>query len=178
MVSSDLELLTGEDLHERVIVRGVLQAQKTVWIATANLKDMHVAMARGYKPILERFNAMARDGVRFRVIHSDMPSKPFRDTLERLPRLTGGAMELQVCPRSHWKMVIVDGRLAYFGSANFTGAGLGVKRAARRNLELGVITEDREWVRRMIALFDEFWIGTFCRDCAFRKRCPDPIVGD
>ena len=37
-------------------------------------------------------------------------------------------MELQICPRCHWKMVIVDGRLGYTGSANFTGAGLGAKK--------------------------------------------------
>jgi len=173
-----IELITGEQLHERVIVQQVLRAERTVWIATANLKDMHVAMARGYRPILESFDRMAQDGVRFRVIHSEMPSRPFRDTLERFPRLTGGAMELQVCPRSHWKMALVDGRFAYLGSANFTGAGLGVKKPQRRNLELGVVTEDREWIKRLVGLFDEFWIGAHCTGCAFRKRCPDPIVGD
>ncbi len=37
-------------------------------------------------------------------------------------------------PWSHMKVVVADGRICYIGSANLTGAGLGL-----RNLELGVI---------------------------------------
>jgi phosphatidylserine/phosphatidylglycerophosphate/cardiolipin synthase-like enzyme len=73
-------------------------------------------------------------------------------------------------------MVIVDGRFAYLGSANFTGAGLGVKKPQRRNLELGVVTEDVNWLRYLEDLFDRFWIGTYCRDCAFSDSCSDPIA--
>ncbi len=169
------EIVTGERLHDAVIVGQVLRARRTVWIATANLKDMHVAKARGYAPILESFDEMARRGVRFRVIHAEIPSRPFRDTLEKCRALVGGSLELQVCPRSHWKTVIVDGRFAYLGSANFTGAGLGVKKPARRNLELGVVTEDPAWVAELERLFDAFWIGEHCRGCAFSEKCPDPV---
>lgn len=178
MTEMVVELVTGAELHDRVIQDGVLGAERYVWIATANLKDMHVAYGRGYRPILEEFDGMVRNrGVRFRIIHSELPSRPFRNTLEGFPALTGGGLELQVCPRSHWKMVIVDGRNAYVGSANFTGAGLGAKKDHRRNLELGVVTSDPEWVGRIQALFDEFWMGNHCPDCAFRDRCPDPIGG-
>ena len=111
---SNLELVSGRDLHEKVIVEAVLQASDRVWIATADLKDLHVRQGRRYVPILGAFAQLARDGVRFRVIHASDPSRPFRDTLDQYPLLTGGAMELQVCPRSHWKMVLVDGDFAYF----------------------------------------------------------------
>jgi phosphatidylserine/phosphatidylglycerophosphate/cardiolipin synthase-like enzyme len=171
----DFQLVFGSELHDKVIQQGVLHAERTVWIATANLKDMHVPHARGFRPILQVFDRMAKSGVRFRIIHSDIPSRPFRNTLEQLPTLLKGALELQVCPRSHWKMVVVDGEFAYFGSANFTGAGLGAKKPERRNLELGVITRDSRWVSRLEQLFDKFWIGDFCTDCAFQSRCPDPI---
>lgn len=170
------EIVSGSELHEKVIVEKVLTARQTVWIATANLKDMQIATTRGYKPLLEAFDQMAKGGVRFRVIHADMPSRPFRDTLERCPGLVAGGLELQVCPRSHWKMVIVDGRFAYLGSANFTGAGLGVKTLHRRNLEIGVTTEDPNWVTRLEQMFDDFWIGDHCRKCAFTDKCPDPIL--
>lgn len=174
-VVATTELITGFDLHERVILKEVLTARQTVWIATANLKDMQVAMARGFKPILEIFERMTRSGVHFRIIHAETPSKPFRDTLEKCRSLLSGGLELQVCPRSHWKMVIVDSRFAYLGSANFTGAGLGVKKPGRRNLELGVITEDEGWLQYLETLFDGFWIGTYCRECAFSGSCSDPI---
>jgi phosphatidylserine/phosphatidylglycerophosphate/cardiolipin synthase-like enzyme len=174
----ELELLDGEALHERVIQDMVLNAKRTVWIATANLKDMRIPMARGFRPALEVFDRMAAEGVQFRIIHSDLPSRSFRNTLEKLPRLTGGGLELQACPRCHWKMVVVDGKKAYAGSANFTGAGLGAKKAERRNLELGMLGEQPEWVKWLEGLFDGFWIGKHCKDCQRRDLCPDPIGAD
>lgn len=176
MIHLFTEIVSDKALHERVIVEQVLKATRTVWLATANLKDMHIARARkGYEPILSCFERMAGAGVQFRLVHSDLPSGPFRKTLESCPRLSGGSLELQLCPRSHWKFAIVDGGFAYLGSANFTGAGLGVKRQNRRNLELGVVTNDPQWVKHLETLFDAFWIGEYCADCAFQSRCPDPI---
>jgi len=177
-VESVFELLSGRDLHEKVIVEAVLRASDRVWIATADLKDMHVRQARGYVPILGAFDQLARGGVRFRVIHASDPSRPFRETLDQYPLLTGGAMELQICPRSHWKMVLVDGDFAYFGSANFTGAGLGGRSPERRNLEIGAVTRDPDAINELEELFDKFWMGEFCERCAFRDRCPDPIPED
>jgi len=174
-MSDEIEILYHRELYEKVIVGSVLSATRYVWIATANLKDMHVKQGRGYRPILEVFDELARRGVRFRLVHAELPSRPFRDTLERLPRLSGHALELQICPRSHWKMVVVDGREAYFGSANFTGAGLGVKSPRRRNLEVGAWIKDPAEVAKLEASFDRFWMGDYCKDCAFRDRCPDPI---
>ncbi len=173
---SDLEIISGEALHQKVIHEMVLGASRTVWIATANLKDMHISTPRGYRPILEQFDQMARHGVTFRVVHSDLPSSHFRKTLEGFPRLTSGRLELQICPRSHWKMVIVDNRHGYMGSANFTGAGLGVKKASRRNLELGLVSDEPPFVKQLAGLFDRFWIGEDCVGCAFERDCPDPIV--
>ncbi|UCG12751.1 MAG: phospholipase D family protein, partial [Deltaproteobacteria bacterium] len=175
MTQSDTELLFGLHLHQRVIQDTVLGAQEYVWIATANLKDMHVPIKGGFRPVLEVFDQMAERGVTFRIVHSDLPSRPFRKTLERFPRLIAGALELQICPRSHWKMVIVDGRSTYFGSANFTGAGLGARKEDKRNLELGVLSFDLDWVRKIQSLFDSFWMGLYCEACALRRQCPDPI---
>ena len=175
MNSCNVEILSGAELHRRVIEEAVLGAEKYVWIATANLKDMHVRIRGRFRPVLEVFDRMANDGVTFRIIHSDLPSRLFRNTLERFPRLTGGAVELQICPRSHCKMVIVDGLSAYCGSANFTGAGLGARHEHKRNLEVGVFSTEPQWVGRLQSWFDAFWIGTHCDKCAFRRQCPDPI---
>ena len=35
-----VDRLSGEKLHRRVIGEGVLRAERSVWIATANLKDL------------------------------------------------------------------------------------------------------------------------------------------
>lgn len=175
LTGAGLRLLEGHELHTAVIEEGVLQARRRVWIATADLKDMHVRRGRRFVPVLDAFDAMAERGVQFRIVHSALPSRPFRTTLESFPRLTGGALELQVCPRCHWKLVIVDDRLAYCGSANFTGAGLGARNPHKRNLELGLVTEQPAMVRHLQSLFDRFWIGEHCDDCRLRERCPDPV---
>jgi phosphatidylserine/phosphatidylglycerophosphate/cardiolipin synthase-like enzyme len=169
------ELLSGKALHERVIEDGLLAAKSHAWIATADLKDMHVRRGRRFAPILQELDRLAGSGVTFRVVHGSLPSKPFQETLESFPRLTGGALELQICPRSHWKILIVDHRLAYCGSANFTGAGLGARSERRRNLEIGVVSTEPAWINELSALFDQFWIGEHCTDCRLRDRCPDPI---
>jgi phosphatidylserine/phosphatidylglycerophosphate/cardiolipin synthase-like enzyme len=173
----EFELLEGPELHAVVVEEGVLSAREWVWIATADLKDMHIRSgARRARPVLQAFDELAEQGVQFRVVHSSLPSRLFRTTLEGFPRLTAGALELQICPRCHWKMVIVDGRMAYCGSANFTGAGLGVRHADRRNLEMGFVTRDPAMVAHLASVFDAFWMGGHCETCRFRSRCPDPII--
>lgn len=171
-----MEWLTGRDLYRAVVTEGVLRARRSVWIATANLKDLHVpGPRRRYRPILEEFSRMAAEGIQFRIIHAEIPSRPFRETFDALPGLVDGGLELQICPRSHWKMVIVDGELGYAGSANFTGAGLGAKGEARRNLELGAVGRDPDFVAMLEREFDTFWMGTHCDACGLRDLCPDPI---
>ena len=85
-------------------------------------------------------------------------------------------MEMVVCPRVHFKTVIVDGTWAYTGSANFTGAGMGVKSQHRRNFEIGMIVEDAASVNELMDYFDRIWIGQHCPKCGHRKICPQPIV--
>lgn len=174
-MNNNTRLVSGNELHEIVITEQVLNAKSTVWIATADLKDMHILKGRRFLPILDTFDELSENGVSFRIIHSSLPSKYFRNSLENRHRLLAGALELQICPRSHWKIVIVDGSFGYCGSANFTGAGLGSKSDRKRNLEIGVVSTDRDWVQKLQSLFDEFWIGEHCDNCLHRHICPDPI---
>jgi phosphatidylserine/phosphatidylglycerophosphate/cardiolipin synthase-like enzyme len=171
-----VQWLSGRDLYQAVITEGVLRAQRSVWIATANLKDLYVpGTGRRYRPILDVFGTMARDGVEFRIIHAEVPSRSFRESFDALPALVDGGLELQICPRNHWKIVIVDGALGYTGSANFTGAGLGAKSERNRNLELGAVGREPEFVGMLQHEFDAFWIGEHCEGCGRRDICPDPI---
>lgn len=175
-----MEIINHENLHQRVIEELVLEAKQRVWIATANLKDMHIKAWRGYKPILDEFNNMGNSGVSFRIIHADKMSQSFNNTLSEYPLLQKN-LEIQICPRSHWKLVIVDGKSAYFGSANFTGAGLGVKNENRRNLELGALftgkeLTDKKQIAQLEDMFDNFWMGEHCIQCERRKYCPSPIA--
>lgn len=173
--SNGFSLLAGTALHQSVIVDGLLQARSHVWIATADLKDMHIKQGRRFVPVLSAFDTLAERGVSFRIVHAALPSRPFRASLEALPRLSAGALELQICPRSHWKLLIVDHQFAYCGSANFTGAGLGARSARKRNLEMGFVTRTSGEVDQIAQAFDSFWVGDHCEDCGLRDRCPDPV---
>jgi phosphatidylserine/phosphatidylglycerophosphate/cardiolipin synthase-like enzyme len=82
---------------------------------------------------------------------------------------------VKICPRVHFKAVIVDGAWLYLGSANLTGAGLGAKGDDARNFELGMVTEDFDTIDRVTALFESVWSGVECRTCRLYDVCPDPI---
>ncbi len=190
--SLDLTLLSGRAHYDRVIA-AVLEAEQSVWIATANLKELLVGDARvaagrrragsraganatAFRSVLECLDELARAGVELRILHASLPSLPFRESFDRLPALVAGGLKLRMCGRVHLKTVIVDGRLLYLGSANWTGAGLGVKRSARRNFELGILTEDELVLDQVQALYQHIWQGDACPECGQRESCEAPIV--
>ena len=85
-------------------------------------------------------------------------------------------MERVLCPRVHFKMLVFDGKEVYIGSANLTGAGLGMKGDGKRNFEAGILTDMPEIVEQAMTQFDEVWMGKHCRTCQRRDFCLDPIA--
>ena len=175
----DLRLVWGRDHYDRV-VSAIRRAEISVWIATANLKDVHVeapvgtrARAKGrYVSLVEELSELAGRGVDVRILHASAPSRVLA------PRLVGEAhLKLAECPRVHLKMIAVDGSFLYLGSANFTGAGLGAKGDGKRNFEVGVSTSDDVLLDRMQAEFDAIWSGGQCGGCRVRAECPHPLDG-
>jgi phosphatidylserine/phosphatidylglycerophosphate/cardiolipin synthase-like enzyme len=179
-----LSLIAGRG-HYEAVVQAVMDAKISVWIATANLKELLVEDARAlpgrrrgkarWRSVLDVFDELAERGVELRLLHGGPPSQPFRDELDRHPRLFQGGLDLRMCPRVHLKLVIVDGRRVYLGSANWTGAGLGAKGEHRRNFELGIWTDDEALLDETQALFDHLWRGGECADCRRRDVCEIPI---
>ena len=66
--------------------------------------------------------------------------------------------------------------MAYIGSANLTGAGLGMKAQGRRNFEAGILTDEPELVDAAINQFDAVWAGFKCKKCGRKEFCGDPIL--
>jgi hypothetical protein len=64
----------------------------------------------------------------------------------------------------------------YIGSANLTGAGIGMKAESTRNFEAGILTDIPEIVEKAMNQFDEVWMGKHCKTCRRREFCSDPIV--
>ena len=123
------QFLSNREIYERVVCGIVPQAEERLWIATADIKDMYVSTGgRDMVPFLEVLDGMLKRGVELRLIHAKEPGQNWRDDFDRHPDLWPD-MERMLCPRVHFKCIIVDGRKAYFGSANLTGAGMGAKDA-------------------------------------------------
>ncbi|HWE27790.1 MAG TPA: phospholipase D family protein [Polyangia bacterium] len=170
-------LLSGRALYDEVIAEGIARAKKSVWIATANVKELFVERkgARGgVGSIVGMLAELHGRGVELKLLHAEVPSRRFRAAFDRHPELVRGGLRMKMCPRVHMKAVIIDGTRLYLGSANFTGAGLGMKGDGKRNFELGFLTEDFELLDRVQALFDAIWRGEPCTSCALIDVCPDP----
>jgi phosphatidylserine/phosphatidylglycerophosphate/cardiolipin synthase-like enzyme len=178
-----LELVRDRAHYDVVVAGAIARARTSVWIATANLKDVHVeapvgtrARARGrYVSALELFGDLARRGVEVRILHGGEPSRPFQESLRRGGGAARIGLALRRCPRVHLKMIAVDGAFLYLGSANFTGAGLGAKSEVRRNFEAGVATDDELLLDEMQGVFDRIWSGGECGGCSVRRLCPAPL---
>jgi phosphatidylserine/phosphatidylglycerophosphate/cardiolipin synthase-like enzyme len=171
----EARLLAGRELYDEVVLDKLANARESVWIATANVKEMYVENGGRYVSILELFSGLAQRGVELRILHAELPSRPFRAAFDKRRRLVAGGLALKICPRVHFKAVIVDGAWAYLGSANLTGAGLGARGEHKRNFELGFVTEDFDVIDRASALFGAVWGGAECGACQLRAVCPDPI---
>ena len=167
--------LSDRAIYETVIRDAVPQARERLWIATADIKDMYVETGgRDMVPFLAVLDRMRKRGVGIRLIHAKEPGPNWREDFDRYPGLWTG-MERMLCPRVHFKCILIDGRLAYFGSANLTGAGMGAKSGRKRNFENGVWTDDPALIRAQEEQFDAVWRGSFCRDCGRREHCGDPV---
>jgi phosphatidylserine/phosphatidylglycerophosphate/cardiolipin synthase-like enzyme len=178
-----VSLLFDRDHYEHVIL-ALAGAKTSVWIATANVKQLMIEApvgtrdrARGrYVPILDTLQSLCDRGVSVRLLHATPPSGPFRQELAaRAKRLAAPRFQMRVCPRVHLKMIAIDGGLLYLGSANFTGAGLGAKGDGRRNFEAGILTDDEWLLDAAQARFEFIWRGAECGSCRMRGECPRPL---
>src|SRR5271156_3514329 len=80
-------LLDGADHYDELVQKAIGSAKVSLWIATANVKEMRVeapigtvARARGrYISILDTLDGLASRGVELRMLHAGTPSRPFRE---------------------------------------------------------------------------------------------------
>ena len=172
-----LTFLSNKEIYDKVICGLVPQTRERLWIATADIKDMYVALAGSPEkiPFLGVLDRLLGRGVEIRLIHAKEPGPNFRQDFDRYPRLWS-QMERVLCPRVHFKCIIADGAKAYFGSANLTGAGLGAKSDNRRNFENGVLTDDPSLVEPLCEQFDSVWRGACCVACGRKAFCGDGPV--
>lgn len=178
MLATMDRLVLNEAIHEAVFKELLPSAERFVWIATADIKDLHLARPgrKKFDTFLAYFDALLDEGIEIRLVHAKEPGPRFREDFDRFPNLVNSdRFERVLCPRNHMKCVIVDGKRAFLGSANLTGAGMGAKSVRRRNFECGIVTDTPETVLGLMEEFDRLFIGEHCVKCDRRDVCPDPI---
>lgn len=169
-----ISFITNEQLYNHAI-EPVAHAKSFVWIGTADIKDLQVHHKGAVQSFLSVLDSLIKKKVAIRLLHAKEPGVNFRKSFDKYPLLWDN-MERQICPRVHFKHIIIDGNIAYTGSANLTGAGLGIKGTNTRNFESGFITTDPEIIKAIMNQFDEVWIGKYCKRCLRKKFCGDPIL--
>ena len=161
--------------HYTEVLSRVQSVKHTLWIGTADIKDLYVEMDKEKKPFLALIAQLIRRGVEVRLIHAKEPGPNFREDFDKYPVLFS-RLERALCPRVHFKMIVFDCKEVYVGSANLTGAGIGMKAETTRNFEAGILTDDPQIVEQAMNQFDEVWMGKHCKTCKRKEFCSDPIV--
>ena len=161
--------------HYSEVISRIPKVKRLLWITTADLKDLYVEKKSGaLVPLLQILNDLVKKGVEVRLIHAKEPGTAFREDFDKYPALWGG-MERRLCPRVHMKIIVMDSNLVYVGSANLTGADMGMKSAANRNFEAGFLTDEPGFIDAAMSHFDQIWEGTFCSKCGRKDFCSDRI---
>ena len=161
--------------HYKEVLERIKTVKRTLWIGTADIKDLYVEVDGEVKPFLAIIAQLIRRGVEVRLIHAKEPGQNFREDFDKYPVLFD-RLERALCPRVHFKIFVFDCKEVYIGSANLTGAGIGMKAETTRNFEAGILTDDPEIVEQAMNQFDEVWIGKHCKACKRRDVCLDPIA--
>ena len=65
-----IEFITDRDIYERVILDRIPKARRFVWIATSDLKDLHVGKGRRMVPFLEILSDLAGQQVEIRLLQN------------------------------------------------------------------------------------------------------------
>jgi len=172
-------LITNENHYEEVILR-ICSAKKSVKIMTANFKRFNLkptgSQGRDYKdgtPFIKYLMAKAIQGVSVQII-SSMPSLSFTEEWKTYyQQMNPDLFEYKFCERNHAKVVIIDDKMAYVGSANVTPAGLGQGIFTPGNFEAGILTEDAEVVASLNELFSQIKKGSCCKGCHRKRECQE-----
>lgn len=161
--------------HYERIVRKSLDVKTHLWIGTADIKDLYVKDGlQGSTPYLSALNRLLQGKVEVKILCAKTPGENFQRDLQKFPLLYKH-LELVKCPRVHFKLFIFDLNEVYIGSANLTGAGIGMKSKNKRNFEAGILTDEAVLVEQAINQFDEVWNGSMCTACQRKEFCEMPI---
>ena len=168
-----IKYIADKDHYTEVLSR-CEKVKHDLWISTADLKDLYVGSGKNVVPFLSVLDKLLERGVEVRLLHAKEPGENFREDFDKHPGLWT-KLERRLCPRVHFKIIIFDCSVAYIGSANLTGAGIGMKGEGNRNFEAGILTDEPQLVDAAADHLDSVWQGLRCKSCKRKDFCGDRI---
>lgn len=168
-----LQYIVDRD-HYTEVLSWCEKVKHDLWIGTADLKDLYVEDGRDVVPFLSVLDKLVKRGVEVRLLHAKEPGENFREDFDKYPGLWS-RLERKLCPRVHFKIMVFDCSVAYIGSANLTGAGIGMKGEGNRNFEAGILTDDPMLVDAAANHIDSVWQGVHCKKCRRKDFCTDCV---
>jgi hypothetical protein len=89
--------LITDSSHYTTVLDLAMKAKHSLWIGTADIKDMYVLQGKTEKPFLGVLADLLGKGVEVRLIHAKEPGPNFRADFDRYPRLAK-MLERVLCP--------------------------------------------------------------------------------
>ena len=156
--TSEIRLIT-ENFFSEVINR-IIAAKSSIKIMTAdiNLIRLKPTELQGNKykdgtPFVNFLMEKSKEGVSVQIITA-AKSVRFQEDVERAYCGEAGKhFSVWFYARNHAKVVVIDDKIAYVGSANLTRAGLGQPYASPGNFEVGFIIEAPEIISSLNEYF-------------------------
>jgi len=164
--------------HYQDVIERVCAAKSSIKIMTGDFKRFRLKptakQGKNYNdgtPFIKFLMEKAEQGVSVEIICSS-PSNPFKDEYEEFyEQLRPRGFKICFCIRNHAKVIIVDDKIAYIGSANVTKAGLGQGVLSPGNFEAGIMTDNPEVIASLKAYFSQIMNGNLCEGCHRAENC-------
>ena len=173
---SDTRLIT--ESHYKEVIERISAAKSSIKIMTGDFKRFKLKptakQGKNYNdgtPFIKHLMEKAGKGISVQIICS-RPSKSFKEEYDALyERIKPKNLRIYYCERNHSKVVIVDNKVAYVGSANVTPAGLAQGVMSPGNFEAGILTENHQFISQLNTLFSKIMNGDYCYNCHLANKC-------
>ena len=99
--------LITDSSHYTTVLDRAMKAKHSLWIGTADIKDLYVLQGKTEKPFLGVLAELLGKGVEVRLIHAKEPGPNFRADFDRYPRLAK-MLKRVMCPRVHFIRYIYE----------------------------------------------------------------------